>query len=188
MSERLPRLLPEQLDPSQRAIYDAIAGGDRARGVQHFPLTAPDGSLHGPFGVMLHAPSVGMALQQLGADIRYRTDLTPRVREIVILQVAHAVGSTFEWWAHERVGRAVGLTADEITKLALGSFTSEDALESAAATLSLNLVSSGTVSAAEFAAASAVLSTAQMIELTVLVGYYRTLAQLMDVFDIGVPK
>lgn len=187
MSERLRRLTPADLDEAQRAVYEAIAGGDRAKGTQHFPLKADDGSLNGPFGVMLHAPGLGMTLQQLGADIRFRTDLPLRLREIVILQVAHAVGSPFEWWAHERVGRAAGLTEVELMQLSLGSFQSDDEHESAAFAFCAVLLSSSTVSDAEFAAASSVLSTSQMIDLTVLVGYYRTLAQMMEVFAIGTP-
>ncbi|TMR25288.1 carboxymuconolactone decarboxylase family protein [Nonomuraea turkmeniaca] len=185
--ERLPQLTPGDLDEAQRALYDRIAAGDRAKGVQHFPLTAEDGSLNGPFGVMLHAPDVGAPLQELGATIRFRTALSARVREMAILQVAHAVGSEFEWWAHERVARAVGLTDAEITDLASGCFRSEDPIEAASAAFVANLLNSSTVTDEEFAAASAVLSDRQLIDLTVLVGYYRTLAQLMSVFDIGVP-
>ena len=187
MRERLPRLTPDQLDDAQRAIYDAIAGGDRATGPQHFPLTAEDGSLNGPFGLMLHAPGVGAALQELGGRIRFHTNLTPRIREIAILQVAQAAGSAFEWWAHERVGRAAGLTDTELTELSLGSFCSRDPLENAAATFCANLLTSNVVTDQQYAAAAAVLSAEQMIDLTVLEGYYRTLAQLMEVFGVDVP-
>jgi 4-carboxymuconolactone decarboxylase len=186
--ERLPRLTPDQLNDDQKAVYDGIAGGDRARGVQHFPLTAEDGSLNGPFGVMLHAPGVGAVLQELGATIRFRTDLTARIREIAILQVAQAVGSKFEWWAHERVGRAVGLTEVELMRLSIGAFKSEDQIENACAKFCTNLLSSSVVTDEEFDEASSVLSVQQMIDLTVLVGYYRTLAQLMSVFDVGPPE
>lgn len=187
MSRRLPRLAPDQLDEAQRAVYDGITRGDRATGVQHFPLTDEDGSLHGPFGVMLHAPGISNVLQELGAAIRFRTDLTARCREIAVLQVAQAVGSEFEWWAHERVGRAVGLTEAELMALSLGSFHSDDTVETAASAFCANLLNSSVVTDEEFAATSAVLSDQQMIDLTVLVGYYRTLAQLMSVFDIGAP-
>ncbi|WP_214108328.1 carboxymuconolactone decarboxylase family protein [Acrocarpospora catenulata] len=187
MTERLPRLTPADLDEAQHAVYQAIAGGDRAKGVQHFPLTAADGSLHGPFGIMLHAPGVGLALQALGAAVRFGADLTPRIREIAILQTAHATGSTFEWWAHERVGRAAGLTGPELTALSLGAFHSPDPAENAAATFVATLLTSATVTDAEFAAASQVLTDRQLIDLTVLVGYYRTLAQLMTVFAVGAP-
>ncbi len=187
MSDRLRRLTPGELNDEQRAVYEAIAGGDRAKGVQHFPLTDSDGSLNGPFGVMLHAPGIGAVLQDLGSCIRFRTDLSARVREIAILQVAQATGSAFEWWAHERVGRAVGLTDDELMQLSLGSFTSSDPQEDAAARFCANLLTSAVVTDGEYDQATSDLTAEQLIDLTVLVGYYRTLAQLMEVFAVGVP-
>jgi 4-carboxymuconolactone decarboxylase len=69
----------------------------------------------------------------------------------------------------------------------MGSFRGQDPFEAAAAAFVGNLLTSSTVTDQEFADASGVLSTAQLIDLTVLVGYYRTLAQLMSVFAIGVP-
>lgn len=168
-------------------VYDGIVGGDRGKGVQHFPLTADDGTLHGPFGVMLHSPGVGVSLQELGSTIRFHTDLSARIREIAILQVAHATGSSFEWWAHERVGRAVGLTDVELMQISLGSFTSDDPVEQTAADLCRTLLTSSNVTDQEYAAFTEVLSVQQLVDLTVLVGYYRTLAQLMSVFDVTAP-
>lgn len=188
MSERLRRLTPADLDQDQQAVYDGIAGGDRAKGVQHFPLTQSDGSLNGPFGIMLHAPGVGVALQELGATIRYRTSMTARVREIAILQVAKAMASRFEWWAHERVGRAVGLTDEELMSLSLGVFRSDDPVEAAAAQFCAQLLGSGHLSDDEYDAVASALGEQQLIELTTLVGYYRTLAQLMTVFAVDVPE
>lgn len=184
---RLERLLPAELDEEQRAVYDGIAGGDRAKGKQHFPLTDNDGALNGPFGVMLYAVSVGGPLQELGSAIRFHTELSARVREVAILQVAQALGSEFEWWAHEKVGRAVGLTDEELTAISIGSFTGRDEVERACYEVAANLLSSSTVTEEEFARASTVLSNRVLVELSVLVGYYRTLAQTMTLFDIGVP-
>jgi 4-carboxymuconolactone decarboxylase len=144
--------------------------------------------LYGPFGAMLNAPLVGQRLQELGAAIRFETDLTPRCREIAILQVAQALGSEFEWWAHERVGRASGLDVDELTALSVGSFVSSDPVETAVATFCDNLLHSSAVTDDEFAAASQILTARQLTELTVLVGYYRLLAQLLTVFAIGAPN
>lgn len=187
-AQRLPRLTPDQLDADQRAVYDAIAGGDRAKGVQHFPLTAPDGSLHGPFGIMLHAPGIGAALQELGSTIRYRTGLSTRVREIAILQVATAYDSDFERYAHEAVGRAAGLSEDELAALRAGTFTSTDPVEQASADLCSSLLGRHRVDESSYAALSAVLGVESMIELTTLVGYYVTLAQLLELFAVGAPE
>jgi 4-carboxymuconolactone decarboxylase len=187
MSERLERLLPAQLDEAQRELYAAITGGARSEGVQAFPLSDDDGTLHGPFGIMLHAPQVGGALQSLGSAVRFETALTARCREIAILQVAQAVGSAFEWWAHTRVAKAAGLSDEEIAALAVRAFRSSDATETAVSELCANLLTVSTLTDGKYEAMARVLTTQQIVEVTVLVGYYRTLAQLMMVFDVGAP-
>jgi 4-carboxymuconolactone decarboxylase len=187
--ERLPRLSPHHLDADQRAVRDAILGGPRQAAQQPFPLVADDGSLNGPFGLMVHTPSVGGALQELGSAIRYRTALPARVREIAILQVAAVARSTFEWWAHERVGRAAGLTHAELQCLAEGrALELDDPVEQAAHRFVTAVLHDPALSSAEFVEAEQVLGSVALVELTVLVGYYRLLADAMAVFAIGVPE
>ena len=187
MTERLRRLSPGELADDQRVVYDSIVGGERSKGAQHFPLTARDGTLNGPFGIMLHSPTVGAALAELGSTLRFHTNLTPRCREIATLQVAHATGSKFEWWAHARVAKAVGISDEELMSLSVGAFVSDDPIEGAVAELCANLLTSSAVTDAEYDRVSSVLTAEQIVDVTVLVGYYRTLAQLMTVFDVGVP-
>ena len=187
MSRRLRALTPDELSPAQRVVYDGITGGDRLKGAQHFPVVAQDGSLTGPFGIMLHAPGVGDALQQLGTAIRYRTRLTARIREIAILMVGSALHSEYESWAHERVARAIGFTEDELARLSQGTFEASDAAERAAADLCGTLLAGGAIADGEFDRYAQTLGVEAVIELTALVGYYRTLAQLLAVFDIGIP-
>ncbi|ORW32747.1 hypothetical protein AWB91_09660 [Mycobacterium paraense] len=187
MSDRLPRIPFDELDACQRELYDRITGGLRATSTPHFPLTAHDGTLNGPFGVMVHGPVLGSILEQLGTAIRYHTALSPRQREIAILHVAQAERSEFEWWAHTRVGRNVGLTAAELDELSRGDFVGQDDVERASAAFCRILLGEGNLTDHEFANFAAALCPSTMIELTVLVGYYRMLAQLMSVFDIGLP-
>jgi 4-carboxymuconolactone decarboxylase len=185
---RLPHLTPEQLDPEQRALRDAIVGGPRAAGPQSFELVDAHGRLNGPFGVMLHSPAVGGALQELGTAIRYRSVLTDRLREVAILAVAAAWSSDFEQYAHEPLGRRVGLTDEQIDGLAAGE---QIALDDPAEALGLRLVrallTSGDVSDEEYAQGRRVLGDQALVELTALVGYYATLALQLRVFRVGVP-
>jgi len=58
-----------------------------------------------------------MALQALGAAVRYQTTFSDRAREIAILVVAAYRESDFEWYAHEAVGRHAGLTDAELDAL-----------------------------------------------------------------------
>ncbi|WP_460860192.1 carboxymuconolactone decarboxylase family protein [Nocardiopsis coralliicola] len=187
-AERLPRLAPEELDASQRALRAAITGGPRAAGPRHFALEGPDGALNGPFGLMLHAPELGAPLQELGAAIRYRTGLSARAREIAILTVAAAADSAFERHAHERVGAAAGLTGGELSALRSAAFTSPDPVEQAVHTACRALMADpGPWDSGRYAAVEGALGAGTLLELTVLVGYYRTLAQMMNVFGVGAP-
>ncbi|MGC5223394.1 carboxymuconolactone decarboxylase family protein [Micromonospora sp. DT81.3] len=175
---------PAALNSDQRALYDAIVGGPRAQGPQHFALTAEDGSLRGPFDALLLSPAVGAALQHLGAAIRYRTHLTDRAREIAILLVAARWHSVFEREAHEAIGRAVGLTEAELSAIRtedLSSFEGDEAVVGHTVVALLD----GDLDDVRWAEASSTLGDAVVFELTSLVGYYSTLALQLRVFRVG---
>ena len=185
---RLPDLTPPEMDDEQRALHDRIVGGPRGAGRQHFALTNAEGALTGPFGVMVHHPAIGAPLQELGSALRYASGLTDRMREVAILAVAAATASAFEQHAHQRVGRAVGLTDDELAALATGSFSSPDVAEQTAYELCLRLLEGRSrLTDDDYAGLTRVLGTTTLTELVVLVGYYRTLAQLLDVYDVAAP-
>src|SRR6202034_3042941 len=95
-------------------LYDAITGGPRASQAGTVPITDADGQLLGPFAIMLLAPAVGDAMQQVGAKIRFGTALTGRERELAILTVAGALSSEFERLAHVPAARALRLAQPPI--------------------------------------------------------------------------
>ncbi|MFR9806987.1 carboxymuconolactone decarboxylase family protein [Pseudonocardia sp. RS010] len=178
---------PEDLARRRRAVREAILGGPRAAGPQHFDLVAPDGTLHGPFELMVEVPGVGGPLQALGAAIRYETSLTGREREIAVLVVARVTGSAFERYAHERIGRAIGLTEDEIEALRRGRPAVGTPREQEIAALSAHLATRPELAAADRAEQAPNLDDQTVIEVTVLAGYYRILAQMMELAGIGAP-
>lgn len=187
MGERLARLRPADLDDAQQRVYDSIVGGPRGEGPQLFELRDAEGRLNGPFGLMLHAPQLGLPLQELGAAIRYRTSMTARCREIAILVVATVMDSAFEWYAHERVGAHVGLTGEELSSLRSLAFTSSDPVETDVFRLCVALMQGRRIEDDTYTALTRVLGQTQILELTVLVGYYSTLAQMLAVFAVGAP-
>jgi 4-carboxymuconolactone decarboxylase len=185
---RLEALPPERLDEEQRAIYDRVVRGPRSDGPPLFRLTNRDGSLTGPFNVLLHAPRPGAAFGQVGEAIRYGTGLTPRVREMAILAVASHRGSGFEQYAHERVGRNIGLTDTELVALrGLGDLELDDPGEAAAYAFCLQTLRERAVSDDIYATASKRLGEKQVVELTMLLAYYEALALMLSVFEVGVP-
>ena len=174
---RLPWLAPDELDAGARALYDRIAGGPRAQGPQAFSLTDEAGRLHGPFNAMLVSPDVGSALQELGSAIRYKSGLTPRAREIAILELSVLRRSVFEWYAHERVGKQAGLSDAEITALRDGGpAPTFDATESLVRELVRTLARERDLDESAFAAAVSALGERVLMDLIALVGYYDLLA------------
>ncbi len=188
-SRRLQALRPDQLDDEQRDVYEAITGGPRACGPRYFPLTDEEGRLHGPFDAMLRSARVGRALQDLGSALRYSTDMPARLREIVILAVASEEDSAFERYAHEAVGRGIGLTEEELEAIRHGrELPSGDPAEAVALRATRRLLREGDLDDESYAAVSAALGERQVFELTTLVGYYRLLATQLRVFRVPVPE
>lgn len=189
MHGRLTWPRPDELDPPARAVYDAIAGGPRASGVRLFRMTDDEGRLEGPFNSMLVAPSVGLPLQELGAAIRYRSGLTDRVREIAILAVAVQHACEYEWYAHEAVGRACGMTDEEFDAILAGvPAPSFDPSERAAFAACRSLLTNRCLSDDEATEFTATLGRTALTELTVLIGYYQTLQLLIGTWAAPLPE
>jgi 4-carboxymuconolactone decarboxylase len=184
---RIGKLEPSALDAEQRSLYDAIAGGRRAQGPQLFRLADAEGRLEGPFNAFLLQPRLGSALQALGASVRYDTGLDDRCREIAILVVAAHWRSDFECYAHEAVGRAVGLGDAELAALREGRHAELAGPESVVARTAAALVARGDLDDAEYAEAFGHLGPSGLFELLTLVGYYATLALQLRVFRVPAP-
>lgn len=188
MSPRVPGLRPEEMDGDQRKLYESIAGGPRADGP--FRLLDDDGSLLGPFDAMVRAPELGRAVQEVGVQLRFAGALTDREREMVILTVAEVWRSGFEWYAHEAVVRA-GELCDEsdLAAIAEGSVPpSCTARESAVVDAARELVIDRRIADETYARLeNSGLSTAEIVELSVCVGYYAMLAGMLESFDIAAP-
>lgn len=111
--------------------------------------------------------------------------LPRRETELVILRVAHVRDSAYERQHHERLGRKAGLTSVEIdaTAQALSSrqWAQRDRLLLAATD---ELLADDDVSDATWAELQGELSDAELVELCLLVGQYRSLATTIHTLRI----
>lgn len=186
MSSHFPLLAPNELSADQQELYEKITAGPRANGP--FRIMHDDGSLAGPFNALLFAPRIGNAVQELGAALRFGGELPDRTRELVICAVAAALNSEYEWYAHSRAAVVVGVSEEELAQLKTGSIpvTASDS-EAAALELTRELVAESGVNQTISATAQKHFDYAGMTEISVLVGYYRTLAGLLAVADVPAP-
>lgn len=186
---RLPWFEPGALTAEQQRLYDAIATGPRGRGVQAFPLTDGEGRLEGPFNALLVSPQVGTAVQELGAAIRYRTQLSGRAREIAILELAATRRSEFEWYAHERIGRNAGLTDDELEALRTGrEAPTLSAQEALVRRTVARLARERDLDDEAFHEAEAGLGAGVLMEVVWLAGYYDAIALSLRVWRTPLPE
>jgi 4-carboxymuconolactone decarboxylase len=182
---RLAALSSDTMTPEQVGLYREILSGPRGQGPRAVLLATGAGGLAGPFNAMLYAPEVGRALQELGAAIRFRTQLTPRVREMAILVVAQVWNSDYERFSHEPIGREAGLTEPEIEALRAGEDPGfADEPERIAYQVVRALVGPADLDDEQYAAAVAALGEQALVELSALVGYYATLALQLRIFRV----
>lgn len=144
------------------------------------------------FGTLAHHPDVARRALRLGRVFLFEGTLDPRVREIAILRTAWRTEAEYEWGQHKLLGRAVGLTDDEITDLMtpalVGGWTDH---ERAVVDAVDDLCAKDTIRQDTWIALTATYAEPELIELTLLIGYYRMLAGLMNAVEVerdaGVP-
>ena len=185
-SSRFPLVAPAELSADQADLYGKITAGPRANGP--FRIMHDDGSLAGPFNALLFAPAIGNAVQELGAALRFGGSIPDRARELVICAVAAALDSEYEWYAHSHAAVVVGISEEELAQLKAGTIPREaSGYEAAALELTRELIAEAGVKEDIHARAGEHLGHGGVTELTVLVGYYRTLAGLLAVADVRAP-
>ncbi len=104
---RIPPLPEAEWTAEQREILSTITLGQ--------------GRIYNIFRTQIRLPQATRAFLAWGGYIlSRRNDLAPREREIVILRIGYLCRSGYEWAQHDRIGRAVGLTAAEIARIKAG--------------------------------------------------------------------
>ena len=181
---RLTPLRPEQLTEQQRALYDTVLNGPRARN----PLFAKygireDRSLTGPFDAWLRTPVLGSLFEQAGIALRNATEVSDQAREVAILVVAAAWAAPFEWWVHSRMLKQAGVTDENIKAISLRRRPQfEDPAVMAAHDVAFELVHKRQLSDAAYRAALESLGERGLVEITCAVGFYQLVSGTLESF------
>jgi len=169
---RIPELSREGLEAEGQQLYDQIL--------------AARGSIAGPFRVWLYSPEFTRRATQLGEFLRYRTSLSPRLSELVILITARCQASEAEWAIHEPLARKAGLPDDLIEALQADrrpAFAEPE--EEALYDFCQQLHRTHTAEEATLRRLLDALGNKAAVEVTGLCGYYTMVAMTLNAFDIG---
>lgn len=173
-------LTPQQLAPEAASLRAAILGS-RAAVAERIGLLASDGSLNGPFDALLRTPQIGDVVQRLGVVVRSGTSLSPAVCETTILTVVGFVDCAFEWRAHSTLALCDGVLGEaDIAQIRAGNPPASGEPLATAWAFALTQVRDRAVPEVVERQAIECFGERGVVELTVLVGYYALVCQLIQ--------
>jgi alkylhydroperoxidase family enzyme len=137
------------------------------------------------FRSMGHVPRAMQAYMRYGTALWNAGDLSTRERELAILAVARTRRARYEWHQHVEVGRAAGITADELDAVARGDDCPFPEREQAIMRYA-SAVATRAVTDPLFEAAVDVTDTETVVGLTMLAGHYVMTAQILDALSVPI--
>ncbi|MAF83406.1 MAG: carboxymuconolactone decarboxylase family protein [Gammaproteobacteria bacterium] len=131
------------------------------------------------------SPSMFRPLVSLFSSCLSNGLLDARIREIAILRTGHLCDGEYEVVHHNRVARLISMSEEEILALAPDGddsvFTPHERI---VLKFTNEVVQQGGARQETFDAAAEFLSTAQLIELTTVIGMYTMVSQICHTFEI----
>jgi alkylhydroperoxidase family enzyme len=131
------------------------------------------------------SPATFQAMVRLFSSYLNDGVLEPELREIIILRVGHLRKSKYEVRNHQNAARVIGMSQERIQALEPGQdltlFTNEERL---VIQFVDEVVQDGAASKATFDAVAGFMNTAELLEVTVVVGVYTMVSQICATFEI----
>jgi alkylhydroperoxidase family enzyme len=136
---------------------------------------------------LAHSPNVLRNFMRLGNSLLFHGVLPPRLRELAILRVAELASAHYEWAHHVPIARQAGVSEEQIAGLTDWATSAHfDARERVVLAYADSVTSKVGVSDEVFQEARAHLSEAEVVELTLVAGYWGMVARLLVALEIDV--
>lgn len=170
---RLPLPKRDDFSAADQKLFDAATSGESIAG------------LHGPAGIRLYSLKTAPHLVAILSYLRHDAAIPPAVAEVAILSVARATDNAFEWVAHEKLARKVGVADATITAIKtrapVAGLPETDAL---VMNLARETFERHRVSPDTFAKAKAAFGPEKLVDIVLLMGDYARTAALLTAFDM----
>jgi 4-carboxymuconolactone decarboxylase len=167
---RIPFPPLDEMDPAMRRSFEGLAK------TFHTPVgnTAP----------LLLTPEVAAANSLMRPALE-KSALPQDLFELTVLMSARAFDSQFEWWIHGPQGPFVGIPADTVEAIRVGGKPKfANAGQEATYHFLAELLLDHEVSDATYERLRAIIGTRQMVEMTVLAGYYTIAAMTLAAHNV----
>jgi alkylhydroperoxidase family enzyme len=140
-------------------------------------MRRPDGTDLNIFATMAHHPKLLKRWSAFGATLLFGGELPGRDRELLILRTAWLCKAKYEWGQHVLIGRASGITDEEIERIPNAQISDEwSPLDAALLRAADELHEQQVVSDETWAVLADSYSYQQLIEVCMVVGQYHLVA------------
>jgi 4-carboxymuconolactone decarboxylase len=173
---RMPPVPKDKMTEAQKKALEEVIASRGAGGAE------------GPFVPMLRSPELMNRLQTLGEYVRFHNSIGTKLTEFVILLTARQWTQQYEYDAHQPLALKAGLNQEIISAITEGRRpTGMAADEEIVYDFCSELRQNQGVSDATYARAVGKFGEQGVIDMTGLVGYYTTLAMIMNVARSPLP-
>jgi alkylhydroperoxidase family enzyme len=140
------------------------------------------------FRALGHAPTVTKGFSSMGSRLLNETELDVHIRELVINSISLKLHAPYEWSHHARWLLDAGGSTDELEALKSGDLSSFGPLERACLEFANKVEDTSVTDADVDGLRKAGLSDRQIVELTMLVGFYGMTARFLLAMDVGIDE
>ncbi|HYL60415.1 MAG TPA: carboxymuconolactone decarboxylase family protein, partial [Candidatus Acidoferrales bacterium] len=166
MAARVPYLSREDLPEADREIFDN--------------LKAERGSVGNIFRALAHTPNLLRRFLSLGGELRNKTALDPKLRELAIVTVGRLTDAQYEFVHHWNLARRVGIRREQLDALAAWESSPEfTADERAVIRYAVEATSNVKVSDATWNGLKTFLDTRRVMELVQNVAFYNMVVRVL---------
>ena len=141
------------------------------------------------FRALAHSPDFARGWSAVGAYIRRKSKLDPRLREMAILQVGYLERSPYEYSHHVEIGRHFGVSDDDIRAITAeteGRPSKLDPLSKAVLRAAREMTTGLAVSEATFAELRASLDNERLTDLVLTIAFYNAVVRILATLRIDV--
>lgn len=181
---RIEPLPPRDYPPEMRDALAALRPSDARHAG---PVAENRPRALNVLGTMAHHPVLAKAFFTFNGHILMSTTLSERERELIVMRVAALRRCGYEWAQHLFMARDVGLTDEEIGRIAYGPEAPFWCERDRALLWAVDdLIGAGAIRTATWEALSTRFDAKQVLDVVFTVGAYDTLAKMMSSLELDI--
>ncbi|OBH31079.1 carboxymuconolactone decarboxylase [Mycobacterium sp. E342] len=184
--QTLAPLAPDQWGDAEYAAFAVLLGIPGEKVPRAGSGHALDPLKFDIIGLLARHPGLAQAFLTFNGFLLRRGELSPRLRELAILRVAHIGRSAFFWGEHTKLAVECGVPGEDIARLAEGNegFSGADLLTLQATD---EMLADGRVDGGTWERLVAALDTHAAMELIFVVGTYTMLSMAFQTWGLAPP-